>query len=370
MSIPAPGSPRPGCVNAHTHLYGGLAPLGMPVPEIPPASFLEILERVWWRLDRALDEGSLRDAARYYAAHALLHGTTALIDHHESPSFIEGSLDVIGDACQELGIRGVLCYGATERNGGAAEARRGLAECRRFIRSNTRPLVRGVVGLHASFTVSDDTLREAVALCRELGTVIHVHVAEDLADVVDAKRRGWRGPLERLLELGLPSGSILAHGVHLGEAEVRAADAHGCWIVQNPRSNQRNEVGYPRALWASSRVALGTDGFPADMRAELRALVGLARAHREVMSTAPGGAARRLEAGSRLAAERFDGGADVAEDRVLVEPGEAGACRARRVTVAGRTAVDCGRLAGADLAEIEARAREAAGRLWRRMEAF
>src|ERR1019366_9798281 len=150
-----------GFVNAHTHVYGGLAPLGMPLPRPEPSNFLEMLERVWWRLDRALDARSLRAAARLYVAEALRHGTTVLIDHHESPNFIEGSLDVIADACQELGVSALVCYGATERNGGASEARQGLAECRRFITSNRRPLVRGAIGLHAAFTVSDETIRAA-----------------------------------------------------------------------------------------------------------------------------------------------------------------------------------------------------------------
>lgn len=196
-------SSTPGLVNAHTHLYSGLAPFGIPAADPPAATFVEILERVWWRLDRAIDEAALQASARFYVAEALLAGTTALVDHHESPAFIEGSLDVLADVCQALGMRAVLCYGATERNGGRDEARRGLAECRRFIETNRRPLVRGIVGLHASFTVSDDTIREAGRLCRELGTVLHVHLAEDAADVDDARRRGYAGPLERLLALGL-----------------------------------------------------------------------------------------------------------------------------------------------------------------------
>ncbi|MEE8143071.1 MAG: amidohydrolase family protein, partial [Planctomycetota bacterium] len=166
----------PGWVNAHTHIYSALAPLGMPDPEPPPENFVQILERVWWRLDRALDRDSLRASARLYAAEALLAGTTTLIDHHESPEFIEGSLDVLADACQELGIRALLCYGATERNGGREEAERGLAECRRFIESNTRPQLRGLIGLHASFTVSDETIRQAAELCQDLDTVLHVHL--------------------------------------------------------------------------------------------------------------------------------------------------------------------------------------------------
>jgi cytosine/adenosine deaminase-related metal-dependent hydrolase len=292
-----------GFVNAHTHVYSGLVSLGMPPPSHEPANFLETLERVWWRLDRAIDARSLRAAARLYVADALRHGTTALVDHHESPSFIEGSLDVIADACEELGIRAVLCYGATERNGGREEATRGLAECRRFIRSNCRPLVRGVVGLHASFTLSDDTIREAGVMCRELDTVVHVHVAEDRADIDDAIRRGYRGPLERLHSLGaLPAGSILAHGVHLDATQVRNADTLGCWIVQNPRSNRHNKVGYPRALAESARVALGTDGFVSDMREEMSVLRDEALAHGEDAGVVE----RRAAGGQALVAEICD----------------------------------------------------------------
>jgi cytosine/adenosine deaminase-related metal-dependent hydrolase len=365
MTSAAPGATR-GAVNAHTHLYGALAPLGMPPPARAPTRFLEILERVWWRLDRALDRPALRAGARLYAAEALLHGTTTLIDHHESPGMIEGSLDVLADACAELGVRALLCYGATERNGGREEARRGLAECRRFFREQRSPRVRGVVGLHATFTVSDETLEEAAALCRELGTVCHVHVAEDAADDADARRRGYAGALERLLAHGaIPPGSILAHGVHLAATRVWAAEAAGCWIVQNPRSNEGNGVGYPHALWASARVALGTDGYPADMRVEREALERLARAHPDRERGGAAAATRRLEAGAELAAERFGGGKQAAD---VVERGAAGGVR--RVTVDGDEVVREGRLLRADLEEIRAHAREQAARLWPRMAAL
>ena len=325
-----------GAVNAHTHLYSGLAPLGMPAPAVPPKDFVAILEQVWWRLDRALDEASLRASADLYLAEALIAGTATLIDHHESPNLIEGSLDILADAAQALGVQLAVCYGATERNGGREEGRRGLAECRRFIVENRRPLVRGLVGLHASFTVSDETIREAGEMARELGTVVHVHVAEDLADVEDAKRRGYAGPLERLLKLeALPAGSILAHGVHLDAAQVRFASAAGLWLVQNPRSNEGNRVGYPRALAESPNVAVGTDGYPADMTAEHAALERLAREH------ADAGLARlgeRIGGGARLARERFG------NDDVTPPP-----------------------LAPDELERIRQRAREEAARLWPRM---
>ena len=196
----------------------------------------------------------------------------------------------------------VLCYGATERNHGRDEARAGLAECERFARDNRRPLVRMAVGLHASFTVSDDTLTEAVELARKIGTVLHVHVAEDGADVEDARRRGYAGLIDRFVKLGaMVPGSIFAHGVHLTADEVKACDARGVWLVQNPRSNQGNRVGYPRALAASTHVALGTDGYPANMADEQAALLEVARTAGDDLDRA----AARAAAGEVLLAERF-----------------------------------------------------------------
>lgn len=358
-----------GLVNAHTHLYSGLAPLGMPPPAPPPNGFVQILERVWWRLDRALDEASLRAAARLYVAEALLQGTTVVVDHHESPGFIEGALDVLADACQTLGMRALLCYGATERNGGRDEARRGLEECRRFIRANTRPLVRGIVGLHASFTVSDETIREAGDLCRALGSVLHVHLAEDEADVEDARRRGYEGPLQRLHALdALPAGSILAHGVHLTAAEVRMAAARGCWIVQNPRSNRGNGVGYPQALGESAHVALGTDGYPADMCDELQALLTIGAAHHEDARML----GARLLAGQALAGERLalswpPPPAGALEDPAAFARATCDDCR-KRLVVGDRTVIENERLLTGDIEAIRADAQVEATRLWRRMD--
>jgi cytosine/adenosine deaminase-related metal-dependent hydrolase len=354
--MPSPSSPGRGHVNAHTHLYSALAPLGMPPPEVPPATFLQILERIWWRLDRAIDRDILDAGARLYVAEALLAGATCLIDHHESPDFIAGSLDVIADACQELGMPAVLCYGATERNRGLAEAEQGLEECRRFVRDNQRPLVRGVVGLHASFTVSDETICQAADLARELGTVLHLHMAEGPEDLEDARSRGYAGPLGRLQQLdALIPGSIFAHGVHLTADEVRLCAEHDIWLVQNPRSNKGNRVGYPGNLHASPRVALGTDGYAADMAAEQTALLDEARAHGDNLDRA----ARRLDAGHELAALLF-GNAGLPEAEV----------RDGAVRIAGRELVRDGALVGVDLDAIRARAKVQAERLWQRMAAL
>ena len=371
---------RPGDVNAHTHLYSGLAPLGMPEPKKQPRNFLEILQRVWWRLDRALDEKSLRASARLYLAEAVSLGTTFLVDHHESPSFIDGSLDVLADAAEELGVRMLVCYGATERNGGRKEAKAGLAECRRFVKKNRRPLVRGMVGLHAPFTVSDDTIAEAGDLCRELGVPLHVHVAEDGVDVEDARERGYRDPVDRLIALdALPPGSILAHGVHLDDRAVKRAAERGCWLVQNPRSNRNNKVGWPYALWKSERVALGTDGFPPDMEAERQALLetGAEAQDRKLLPGGRGGARydRRCQAGWDLAREVYDGvfspldvgaAADVAVYARHAMPGLPTELPLH-VVIAGRVVLQEWRLASADFREIAAEARSQAKRLWARM---
>jgi cytosine/adenosine deaminase-related metal-dependent hydrolase len=357
----------PGRVNAHTHLYSGLSPFDMPPPALAPSNFLEILERVWWRLDRALDEATLRASARWYVAESLLYGTTTLIDHHESPNFIEGSLDVLADACEELGARAVLCFGATERNGGRDEAKRGLAECARFLRENRREHVRGVMSLHASFTVSDETVRDAAALCRSLSTVMHVHLAEDGADVEDAIRRGYPGPLERLHSCGaLPPGSILAHGVHLTGEQVQLVNDLDCWIVQNPRSNRGNGVGYPKALGRCRRAALGTDGYPANLVEEREVLLQEARRHGED----EGEAWRRAEPPHELVAQRF--GMDFSP---LRQESVADVCvfegaRARHVLVGGKLVVENGRLLTGDIEAIRAEALDFANVLWKRMAAI
>lgn len=291
-------------VNAHTHLYSGLVPLGMPAPAQAPNSFVEILQQVWWRLDRALDADSLRASCEFYVADALRLGARGLIDHHESPNFIEGSLDIIADVCQRLGMPAVLCYGATERNGGREEARRGLAECQRFMRENQRPLVKGAIGLHACFTVSDETIREAAQLARELDTVLHVHVAEDQADVDDARKRGYKGLIDRLTQCeAMESGSIFAHGIYLEAEEVRACADAGIWLVQNPRSNRGNKVGYPKALAESTLVALGTDGYEADMKVEAAALIEDATASGDDLSAAE----MRVDASAVLLGTFWDG---------------------------------------------------------------
>ncbi|HAZ35134.1 MAG TPA: hypothetical protein DCY69_00215 [Acidimicrobiaceae bacterium] len=244
----APNQTR-GLVCAHHHLYSALA-RGMPAPPRTPSGFVEILELVWWRLDRALDLESIRWSAMLGALEALERGCTAVIDHHESPEAIEGSLTVIADACAEVGIRVNCAYGITDRHG-ADGALRGLAENERFLRDGGR----GMVGVHAAFTCTDGTLEAAAGLAAELGVGVHVHVAEGPGDA-DA--------MDRFRDLASDDW-MLVHGVHL-------PDDHGLagTMVHNPRSNMNNAVGYARPARFANPVALGSDGIGADMLDEFR----------------------------------------------------------------------------------------------------
>jgi putative selenium metabolism protein SsnA len=259
----------PGNVCGHTHVYSALA-RGMPAPPQTPQNFPEILEFIWWRLDRALDAESVRYSGLIGALDAIRAGTTTLVDHHASPNYIEGSLDTLADAFSEVGVRGVLCYEVTDR-GGTERRMAGIRENERFIRGNRRPLAAGLVGAHASFTLEDETLEQLTGVAASLGTGIHIHVAEDVFDEEDSLRRCGKRTAQRLLDAGiLRAKSICAHGVHLQPQEVEAIRSRRSWLVHNCRSNMNNSVGRAPVQLFGERAALGTDGIDEDMFAESR----------------------------------------------------------------------------------------------------
>ncbi|MGZ8577996.1 MAG: amidohydrolase family protein, partial [Actinomycetota bacterium] len=228
----------PGNVCAHTHLYSALA-RGMPYALEPPTDFLQILQRIWWRLDRALDEASIRASALVGGAAALLAGTTTVIDHHASPNAIDGSLDVIADALGELGIRSALSYEVTDRDG-PTRAAAGVSENERFL-ATRRALARGQVGAHASFTMSEDTLAACVELAARAQTGVHIHVAEDEVDQADARVRFGDGVVARLADAGvLTDAALLAHCIHLDDDEIRMVRDTGAWVAHDPISNMNN----------------------------------------------------------------------------------------------------------------------------------
>jgi putative selenium metabolism protein SsnA len=301
-----PGSARRDCsgtliiagnVCAHHHLYSALA-RGMPYELEPPASFVQILQRVWWRLDRALDEPAIRLSALRGGLDAVLAGTTTIVDHHASPNAIDGSLDIIAAALEELGLRSVLCYEVTDRDG-PARAAAGVAENMRFLRA-TRPLARGMMGAHASFTLSDETLARCVEGAVAAGAGIHIHVAEDAADERDALARSGMPVVQRLAAAGALTGaSLLAHCVHVDPAERALIGAAGATVVTNPRSNMNNAVGHSPLAGSGHRSALGTDGIDGDMFTESQA--GFFRAKEADLSASPDWPLTKLAESARFA---------------------------------------------------------------------
>jgi cytosine/adenosine deaminase-related metal-dependent hydrolase len=339
------GTETPGLVCAHHHLYSALA-RGMPAPPSTPHDFAQILEQVWWRIDTALDLDMLRASARLGALEALLAGTTAIVDHHESPNAIEGSLDVIADACAEVGVRVLCAYGVTDRHGPDG-ARRGLAENERFLRAGGR----GMVGVHAAFTCSDDTLAAATGLARDLGVGVHIHVAEGLPDA---------GAGARLDGLATDDW-LLVHCVGLDR------DLPGT-IAHNPRSNMNNGVGYARPARRPNPVVLGTDGIGADMLEEFR-LAYVAHRADDVLAT-PDAAWSWLVNGYRLvpesATDRVTWTYDHADSpwHVAYTPGTR---VTDVVTAAGEVLVREGRPTRVDLDEVRAHGAEQAARLFAKL---
>ena len=379
----------PGNVCAHTHLYSALA-RGMPYDLEPPRSFLEILQRVWWRLDRALDHNVVRVSALAGGMEALLSGTTTLVDHHASPNAVDGSLDVIADALSGLGIRSILCYETSDRDG-PERARAGVAENVRFAQRVQREqpsLVRALVGAHASFTLSDETLEACADAAHAFQIGLHVHAAEDAVDERDSVGFHGQRVASRLAHVGALNGrTLLAHGVHFDDHELGLVQAANAVVAHNARSNMNNAVGRARLDPAARRVALGTDGIGADMFEESRA--AFFRLREDDLGVGPDWALDRLAAGARFAGGAFrerrlgtiESGAPadlVVLDYAAPAPVDArsfpghwmfglGSRHVRDVMVDGEWVVLDRRLVRADQHEIAAEARVQAEHLWERL---
>lgn len=261
----------PGNICAHTHFYGAFA-RGMGIPGSPPKVFPEILQKLWWPLDKSLSLEDVRASAQVMLIDAIRHGTTTLIDHHASPNAIEGSLDVISEAVDESGLRAVLCYEVTDRDG-EAKAQAGIAENVRFIERTRREQVAGgrvaaMFGLHASLTLSDATLDA----CRQAipeGSGFHIHVAEHESDEYDSLAKSGMRIVDRLVRHEiLGPRAIVAHAVHVDAREVNLLAESGTWVTHQPRSNMNNAVGVANVesyMRAGIPVCLGTDGFTSTM---------------------------------------------------------------------------------------------------------
>ncbi|MFO7678473.1 MAG: putative aminohydrolase SsnA [Chloroflexota bacterium] len=263
----------PGNICAHTHFYGAFA-RGMGIPGPPMKDFPDILERLWWRLDRALLDLDVRYSALVCLVDAIKHGTTTLIDHHASPNAINNSLDQIADAVSESGLRAALCYEVTDRNG-AYGAQAGIDENVRFLHSlkeRGNPMLAGLFGLHASLSLTDETLHTCVDAARDLDIGFHIHAAEHEADEYDSLYKYNKRVIDRLADAGiLGPKSIVAHAVHVDPAEKELLAQTGTWVTHQPRSNMNNAVGaadIEGMMRLGIPICLGNDGFSNNMWAE------------------------------------------------------------------------------------------------------
>ncbi len=247
-------------VCGHHHVYSALA-RGMGAPKKNPENFNEILEYVWWSLDKCLDAEMIEASALYTAMASLKNGVTFVIDHHASPFAIGGSLDIIASAFEKVGASHLLCYEISDRDG-TQKAQEGLMETAEYLEEN-----QGLVGLHASFTVSDDTLQKAVRVAKHFDTGIHIHVAEAQSDQDHCVEKYGMRVIERLQKAGALSSSktILGHCLHLSKTEKKIIAASPAWVVQNTESNLNNKVGFFNAAGLGNNIMMGTDGMHSDM---------------------------------------------------------------------------------------------------------
>jgi putative selenium metabolism protein SsnA len=319
----------PGNICSHTHFYGAFA-RGLYIPGPAPKDFPEILRRLWWTLDMALDDDGVLSSALVCLVDAIRNGTTTLFDHHASPVHIDGSLDIIASAVDAAGLRAVLCYEVTDRNGPEGAAA-GIAENVRFIkaqRARSGPLrqtsgvlrkdrpeqvmLSGLFGLHASLSLSDETLAQCVAEAEALGDVgFHVHAAEGPADQEDSLAKYGMRTIDRLRARGiLNPRSIVAHVTAIDGWEMAALRKSGAWVTHQPRSNMNNAVGVadvPAMLRGGMPVLLGNDGFSNDMFSEMKTAYLLHKAWRNDPRAMPGNQVIDMayRHNARLAAQHF-----------------------------------------------------------------
>lgn len=255
----------PGLICTHTHIYSAFA-RGMSLKGASTGNFIQILENLWWRLDKKLNHEDIYYSALVTLIDSIKNGVTCLFDHHAGPNSIAGSLDVLERAFKEVGVRGTLCYEVSDRDG-LEKAKEGIEENVRFVKKSQKDsLVKGLFGLHASFTLSGRTLETAATEGKALGAGFHIHAAEGREDYEYNRRSFGRGVVERLEDYGIINyRSILAHCIHIKDEEVKSLKKAN--VVHNPESNMNNAVGYCdvlKLLKAKVLVGLGSDGFSSD----------------------------------------------------------------------------------------------------------
>jgi cytosine/adenosine deaminase-related metal-dependent hydrolase len=362
-----------GC--GHHHIYSTLA-RGMPPPQKIPNNFTEVLEYIWWHIDKRLDLEMIEASALASAIYCAKGGVTFVIDHHASPLAIKDSLSTIAKAFDRVGIAHMLCYELSDRDG-EGPRKEGLAETEAFLAEGHQ----GHVGLHASFTVGDGLLQEAIALAKKHDTGLHIHVAEDRADQEDALAKYGKRVVERLADAGALelSKSILCHCIHLSDHEKELIRRSGVWVAQNVESNQNNNVGLTGYASITDNIMLGTDGMHCDM---LRSAKAAFLAGQDTEGIGFDGVYRRFRDVHRYTRE-FGASGDDENNLVVLDydaPTEVTANNflghfvfgldARHVETVickGRVIVENRRISTVDEAEVLTYAREMGKKLWDKM---
>lgn len=362
-----------GC--GHHHVYSELA-RGMPAPKKIPTNFNEILQYVWWTVDKSLDHEMIEASALACAIECAKNGVTFVIDHHASPFHIKGSLEVIAKAFDRVGLSHLLCVELSDRDGEKAAADH-LEETRSYLASGRN----GLVGLHASFTVGDKLLAAAVALARETASGLHVHVAEGPDDQVHCERTYGKRIIPRFRDAGVLdfAKTLLVHCLHLDDEERRIISGSPVWLVQNAESNQNNNVGAFDARGLGERLLLGTDGMHSDM---LRSCKAAFLANQKTEGVSYPEIYRRFRNASRYLAENgFSGDGE----NCLVVLDYFSPTELKQENFLGHfifglnascveSVINCGRLVvrerkvlGVDEAAVARQAQEQARRLWKAM---
>ena len=270
----------PGFINAHTHIYSALA-RGLSIPGYNPTNFYEILDGMWWHIDRRLSLSGTRASAMATVIDCIKQGVTTIFDHHASYGGIRGSLFEIADIARKYGIRACLCYEVSDRDG-EEKCRDAIEENADFIRwaaEKGDDDLRAMFGLHAAFTLSDKTLEDCVkANGGKAG--FHIHVCEGRNDVEDSARYGLK-TVERLDRFGiLGDRTILGHCIHIDGDEMDIIRARDSMVVNNPESNMGNAVGCSPVLEMYRRgltLGLGTDAYTNDMLESIKAALCIQR---------------------------------------------------------------------------------------------
>lgn len=273
----------PGFINTHMHLYSTFA-RGFGFGGASPYTFKEILELIWWKLDKFLDtEEEIYYSALMPAIEGLKSGTTTIIDHHASFGLIDGSLDIVEDALKEVGIRGVLAYETSDR-WGRELSEKSIKENERYLRKEkNKDFFNALFGLHASFTLENETLEKVSAIAKSLNVGFHIHVAEGIEDVEHALKTSGKRTVERLNDFGILGKDTLAiHCININEKEIEILKDTGTTVVHNPESNMNNGVGVAPILEmdkAHILLGLGTDGYTPSMIESVKVAYILPKLH-------------------------------------------------------------------------------------------